>query len=183
MVTGTRQTAEVRREAVLEAALDEFAQHGLHGGSTDRIAHGAGISQPYLFRLFGSKKELYLASAELCLERTLETFRAAAAGKSGAEALMAIGEAYHIMIGDDQRMLAAQLQAYAACDDPDVRTVVSRGFGRLVDYAEAVSGADPVTLAQFFAFGMLCNVIAAMGLNESSEPWAKRLVSACQPEH
>jgi AcrR family transcriptional regulator len=183
MVTGTRQTAEVRREAVLEAALDEFAQHGLHGASTDAIARRAGISQPYLFRLFGSKKELYVATAERCLQQMLEAFREAASGKSGAEALTAIGAAYGDLIDGDRRILRSQLQAYAACDDPDIRAVVSRGFGRLVDYAEAVSGADPATLAQFFAFGMLCNVIAAMGLNESSEPWAKRLVSACQPEH
>ena len=121
MVTGARHTAGQRREDVLEAALDEFAQHGLYGGSTDRIAHRAGISQPYLFRLFGSKKELYLASAELCLERTLETFRLAAAGKTGDEAMTAIGAAYGELIESDRRMLTAQLQAYAASDDPDIR--------------------------------------------------------------
>lgn len=179
MVTGTRQTAAVRREAVLEAALDEFAQHGLYGGSTDRIADRAGISQPYLFRLFGSKKELYLASAELCHERTLETFRQAAAGLSGDEAMMAIGKAYGELIESDRRMLTAQLQAYAASDDPEIRAVVSRGFGRLVDYVEAVSGAAPEQLAVFFAYGMLCNVVAALGLTESSEPWAQRLVAGC----
>ena len=179
MVTGARHTAGQRREDVLEAALDEFAQHGLYGGSTDRIAHKAGISQPYLFRLFGSKKELYLASAELCLERTLETFRLAAAGKTGDEAMTAIGTAYGELIESDRRMLTAQLQAYAASDDPDIRAVVSRGFGRLVDYVEAVSGAAPEQLATFFAYGMLCNVVAALGLTESSEPWAKRLVAGC----
>ena len=61
MSTTTRQTAEVRREAVLEAAAAEFSRKGLHGASTDAIAKAAGISQPYLFRLFGTKKELYFA--------------------------------------------------------------------------------------------------------------------------
>jgi len=94
MATTTRQTAEERRAAVLEAANVEFALRGLHGASTDAIARRAGISQPYLFRLFGSKKELFIAVLEACFARTLEDFRGAASGKSGQEALAAIGEAY-----------------------------------------------------------------------------------------
>ena len=64
--TTTRQTAEERREAVLDAATHEFAVKGFHGASTEDIARAAGISQPYLFRLFGSKKELYLAAFARC---------------------------------------------------------------------------------------------------------------------
>ena len=59
--TTKRKSAEERREAVLDAALVEFAEHGLHGGSTEAIAAKAGISQPYVFRLFGTKKELFTA--------------------------------------------------------------------------------------------------------------------------
>jgi AcrR family transcriptional regulator len=71
MATTTRQTAAERREAVLEAASAEFALRGLHGASTDAIARRAGISQPYLFRLFGSKKELFIAVVDRCYDRTL----------------------------------------------------------------------------------------------------------------
>ncbi len=177
----TRQTAEERREAVLEASREEFAEHGLHGASTDAIARRAGISQPYLFRLFGSKKELYLESVRRCLDRTLETFRAAAVGTTGLEALHAIGAAYGDLIENDRLMLQAQLQAYAGCDDPEVREVVRRGFGRLVDYVEAVSGAEPARISEFFAKGMLCNVIAAMELEHADEHWAQVLM-ACLDE-
>src|SRR5918999_5888047 len=156
MATKTRQTAEVRREAVLDAARIEFAQHGLHGASTDVIARRAGISQPYLFRLFGSKKQLFLAVNEACFALTLETFRAAASGKSGADALRAIGDAYRGLIESDRTMLQGQLQAYAvSVEDEDVRESSKRGYGRLVDYVEAVSGADRGTIAAFFATGML----------------------------
>ena len=178
--TTPRLTAEDRREAVLEASRDEFAEHGLHGASTDAIARRAGISQPYLFRLFGSKKELYLESVRRCFDRTLETFRAAAAGTSGSEALRAVGSAYGELIEGDRLMLRAQLQAYAGCDDPEVREVVRRGFGRLVDYVEAVSGAEPAEISRFFAKGMLCNVIAAMELEHSDEPWARVLMSCLE---
>jgi AcrR family transcriptional regulator len=174
-----RQTAEERREAVLDAGRDEFSLHGLHGASTDDIARRAGISQPYLFRLFGSKKELYLAVIERCFEQTLETFRTAAAGTTGRDALKAMGTAYVRLIDDDRTMLQGQLQAYAASvEDEDVRNVTARGFGRLVDYVEAVSGADADTINRFFAKGMLLNVMASLRISlsgEPREPWARRI--------
>src|SRR5574342_1402688 len=110
--TKTRKTAEERREEILEVAQVEFGEHGLDGTSTDTIARKAGISQPYLFRLFGTKKELYLESVRRCLSQTLELFQDAAAGKSGEEALEAIGQAYRGML-EDRTRLCAQMQAYA----------------------------------------------------------------------
>ena len=75
MVEGTRSTAAERRDAVLRAAQVAFARGGLHGTSTEEIAEAAGISQPYLFRLFGTKKKLFVATVERCLADTLEVFR------------------------------------------------------------------------------------------------------------
>jgi len=184
MATTTRQTAEVRREAVLDAARHEFAQHGLHGASTDAIARRAGISQPYLFRLFGSKKELFLAVNEACFARTLDVFRQAASGKSGAEALHAIGAAYRDLIDEDRTMLQGQLQAYAASvEDEEVRASSARGYGRLVDYVETVSGGDRPTVSRFFAAGMLMNVLVAMDVSTADEPrdsWVARLLDGCK---
>ena len=182
--TVPRQTAEERREAVLEAARHEFAQHGLHGASTDDIARRAGISQPYLFRLFGSKKALFVAMNDMCFQRTLDLFRAAASGMSGADALDAIGQAYAELIESDRTMLQGQLQAYsAAVNDEEIRESVARGYGRLVDYVETVSGADRQTVAGFFAKGMLLNVLAAMDYSFEREPrdsWAARLAEGCK---
>src|SRR5581483_7462302 len=173
----TRQTADERREAVLRAAQEEFARYGYEGASTDRIARQAGISQPYLFRLFGTKKELFIVSSRRCFRETLELFRAAAEGKTGEEALEAMGKAYVRMIADRDR-LRGQLQAYAACDDADICKVVRAGYGDLVEFVQRASGVEPERLMQFFAKGMLLNVIAAMNLFDSSEPWATRLQEA-----
>jgi AcrR family transcriptional regulator len=90
----TRKTKEVRRDEVLDAALEEFAEMGLHGASTEDIARRAGISQPYVFRLFATKKQLFIAVAARCFRETLEMFQRAAEGKRGREALDAIGETY-----------------------------------------------------------------------------------------
>src|ERR671930_868218 len=111
-VSTTRKTAEERRESVLEAALEEFAARGLDGASTEAIAARAGISQPYVFRLFGTKKELFKASVARCFRETLETFQRAAEGKRGEEALKAMGAAYQELLAD-RNPLRSQMQAYA----------------------------------------------------------------------
>jgi AcrR family transcriptional regulator len=179
--TSTRKTADERREEILAVALEEFGEHGLDGTSTDTIARKAGISQPYLFRLFGTKKELYLESVRRCLRETLELFEEATDGLHGEEALKAIGEAYRGLLKDRIR-LRAQMQAYADCDDDEVRQVVRDGFGRLVEHVERVSGAEPDRIRDFFAFGMLLNVFASMDLLDHPAPWAKEILAACMEE-
>jgi len=179
-VSTQRKSADERREAVLEAALEEFASHGLAGASTEAIAAKAGISQPYVFRLFGTKKGLFTAVINRCFRETLELFQRAAEGKRGQAALEAMADAYVNELLPDRTRLLGQMQAYAACEDPDVRDVVRAGYGDLVSYVERVSGLPPQEITQFFAAGMLLNVIACMDLSTSTEPWATRLLEGCR---
>jgi AcrR family transcriptional regulator len=182
MPVAERKSAEERREEILEAALVEFAAHGLYGGSTEAIARAVGISQPYVFRLFGTKKELFTATIERCMRGTLEMMQSAAAGLKGEEALHAIGEAYAERLATDPTYLHSQMQAYAACDDPAIRTVVRNGYRELVDYVERVSGLTPERVSHFFAKGMLLNVIASMDLLGADEGWAQRLIEGCRQD-
>ena len=182
MPVAERKSAEERREEILEAALVEFAAHGLYGGSTEAIARAVGISQPYVFRLFGTKKELFTATIERCMRGTLEMMQSAAAGLKGEEALHAIGEAYAERLATDPTYLHSQMQAYAACDDPAIRTVVRNGYRELVDYVERVSGLPPERVSHFFAKGMLLNVIASMDLLAADEGWAQRLIEGCRQD-
>jgi AcrR family transcriptional regulator len=181
-VAAQRKTAEERREAVLDAALDEFAARGLYGASTEAIAQQAGISQPYVFRLFGTKKELFKAVTARCFRETLEVFQRAAEGKRGMEAMEAIGEAYGELVAANPARLRGQMQAYAACDDAEICDVVRNGFGDLHAYVERVSGLEPSAVSAFFARGMLYNVVASMGLHEAGESWAERLIAGCKDE-
>src|SRR5919106_5654617 len=98
--TPGRKTAEERRESVLEAARAEFAVTGYHGTSTDAIAARAGISQPYLFRLYGTKKKLFLACIERGFQVTLEAMSEASGGLRGEQALEAMGRAYMELLAD-----------------------------------------------------------------------------------
>jgi AcrR family transcriptional regulator len=187
MVTAERKSKEERREEILDAALEEFAERGYHGASTEDIARRAGISQPYVFRLFGTKKELFRAVVARCFRETLEMFQRAAEGQRGVEALHAMGNAYVERLSTDRMRLQLQMQAYAACDDPEICEEVRHGYGDLVAYVERVSGlppaavVPPAAVATFFAQGMLLNVFASMDLSaDSGEPWAERLLAGCK---
>jgi len=177
----TRLSAGERREEVIEAATHEFARGGLDGTPTEAIARRVGISQPYLFRLFRTKKELFLAVIERCFDRTLETFRTAAGDRSGEDALHAMGRAYAALLKDRTRLLL-QLQAYVACDDPDVRELVRQGFKRLATFVSEVSGAPAEDVRRFFETGMLMNVVAAMELDRVRQPWARDLMVPIEGE-
>ena len=116
-----------------------------------------------------------------CFRQTLERFQRAAEGKRGEEALHAIGEAYGELLASDKVYLRSQMQAYAACDDPEIRETVRQGYGDLVAYVERVSDLPAAVVTAFFAQGMLLNVFASMGLTgESTEPWAARLLDGCK---
>jgi AcrR family transcriptional regulator len=180
--TGTRKSRAERREEILDAAMAEFAERGFDGASTEGIAARAGISQPYVFRLFGTKRELFKAVVARCFRETLEVFQRAAEGTRGEEALKAMGSAYVEQLLADRMRLQLQMQAYVACGDPDVRDAVRAGYGDLVAYVERVSGLDSRAVARFFAQGMLLNVFASMGLfvGQEVEPWAERLLAGCK---
>src|SRR3954467_13464959 len=128
VVSAGRRSKEERREEILDAAVGEFALKGLHGASTDEIARLAGISQPYVFRLFGTKKELYLAVVARCFRQTLEIFQRALEGERGQEALKSIGRAYAELLETSRTFLRAQMQSSAPCDDADVCAVVEPGY-------------------------------------------------------
>jgi AcrR family transcriptional regulator len=181
--TRTLSTADERRETILQAAQGVFAARGLHGTPTMEIAKAAGISQAYLFRLFPTKAELYIALVQRCNERIHRTFveAAAAAKASGEDVLPAIGRAYVGLLAD-RELLLGQLHAFAACDDDAVRAQMRRGFARLVELVEHESGADPEQVREFFAHGMLLNVLAAMRAEDSDAHWAQVLLGPADGE-
>ncbi len=143
-------TAAERREVLVEAAVGCFAEHGFHGTPTTEIAKAAGISQAYLFRLFPTKAELYVAAVERCYARLGETMRTAAeqAGAQGETALERMGQAYGALL-QDRTTLQATLQAFAAAagDDPAIREAVQRGFGDLYALAKDSAAATPTPSA------------------------------------
>lgn len=175
----TLSTAEDRREAVLEAAMQVFAERGFSGTPTTAVAEAAGISHAYLFRLFPTKSELALAVTLRCHVRIVSAFVAAAARAraAGADVLAEMGAAYTQLIADPE-LLKLQLHCHAAAvGDPELRAAAAAGFGRIVEVVKRESGAPDEQVAGFIATGMLLNVVEALGAMDSAEPWAATLRS------
>jgi AcrR family transcriptional regulator len=169
-----------RRAQILELAAREFADGGLRGASVDAIAREAGITQPYVFRVFGSKKALFLEVVAASFTQLADSMRAAAAGATGLDALAAMGARYNALLAD-RTALQLQLQAYAACGDPEVRDAVRGHLADLWNTAAEATGLDPVTIKTFLAFGMLLNTNAALGLADVDTRWARGIRTRIRP--
>jgi AcrR family transcriptional regulator len=165
-----RRRSDERREHVIAAAVAEFARHGYHGASTGAIARRAGISQPYIYALFPSKQDLFLAANTHVVERIRRRFvEAARGGADPGERIHAMAESYHELLESREEILF-QLQSYAAGLDLEIREHVRRQFMDLFDEAVRVTGASRPEVSHFFAAGMLLNVVAALDLPEEYEP-------------
>jgi AcrR family transcriptional regulator len=169
-----RVPAAERRDALIDAAIHEFAHGGLHGTPVERIAKRVGVAQPYVFSLFANKRELFLAAVERDFQLTEETFSRAAAAYDPSTAepeediLKAMGKAYVELLGNNRDYLMLQHHAYAACDEQPIRERVRACFTRLVSSVERLSGASPEDIDGFIRRGMWLNVAAAMGLEDLS---------------
>jgi AcrR family transcriptional regulator len=171
-----RMTVTERRAQILRIAAEEFAQTGLHGTSAETIARRADISQPYIFRLFTTKKGLFVDVVEGSFDKITESFEEAAQGLSGTEALYAMGVRYRSLL-HDRTFLLIQLHGFAACADPDVRETMRRGYGRMWATLQKHSGADDATVKRFLALGMMLNGMAAMDLRNVDERWAQAFLT------
>jgi AcrR family transcriptional regulator len=163
----TRHTADERRENVVAEATREFAAHGFAGTSTVAIAKRVGVSQPYLFQLFGTKKDLFIAAVRACFGRVRMRFESVAqeARRESTDPehiLQQMGLAYCELLAD-RDMLRLQMQAYAACDDRDIQRVVRTEWTSLYDSVARVSSASEEQMHHWFAEGMLMNVAAMVG--------------------
>jgi AcrR family transcriptional regulator len=172
-----RVPAAERRSALIDAAVHEFARGGLYGTPVDKIARRVGVAQPYVFSLFGSKKELFLAAVERGFEMSAEAFTRAAAAYDptvalpDADILRAMGHEYVELIQSEHRdYLMLQHQAYAACDDPEIRERVRGLYARLVAHVEELAGPEfeAERIDEFFRYGMWLNVAAALGVEDLS---------------
>ncbi|MEI5102186.1 TetR/AcrR family transcriptional regulator [Streptomyces sp. PmtG] len=172
-----RMSAEERRESVIRAAMSEFARGGYHGTSTEAIAKRVGVSQPYLFRLFPGKKAIFLAASVRCLEETRAVFEGASEGLHGEEALHAMARAYQGLIAKDPDKLQMQLQTYVAvaaaeaAGDHEFGEMVRAGWMGLWEAVHLPLGADVNETTTFMAYGMLINVLSAMGFSPEHRVW------------
>ena len=179
-----RRSADERREQILAIAIEHFAVGGYRGTSTNVIAREAGTSQPYLFRLFRTKQELFLACDARACETVLETFRRAASGAPPGEKLAAMGRAYTDELLPDRHAVLMMMQGFAAAgSDPDIRATVRQTFRDMAMEVAELGGVAAGDVWAFFANGMLLNIVAALGLQDMAVLAHAHPVSACGEQH
>ncbi|MCS5716110.1 TetR/AcrR family transcriptional regulator [Herbiconiux sp. CPCC 205716] len=162
-----RSTAEARRSEAAREAMTQFARGGYDGTPVGVVAEALGVSQPYLFKLFGSKTGLFIACVELCYDLIEQNARArlaerAAAGHPGT--LDDIGYAFRHTIAEAD-LLRFQLQAWAAsATHPEIRTVVAARFSRSLELSRELTGASADEVNEMFARGARLVVSTALGI-------------------
>jgi AcrR family transcriptional regulator len=166
-----RKSAEVRREEIVGIALRHFAEGGYHGTSTEAIAREAEISQPYLFRLFRTKRELFIACVDRCFEHVGSVFEVAAKAAPDGERMNAMGHAYEEHLLPNRYSLLFQMQAYVT-SEPEIREHVRAGFEALMGRVAELAGVSLTETWAFFSYGMMLNVVAALDLQERD--WVPR---------
>src|ERR1700759_3565464 len=118
--TVNRLSAEERREAVLDAAVHEFAQAGYHATSTTSIAKRAGISQPYIYALFPNKRDLFIAVYQRATNEIRREFlKQADAHSETDDKFVALAESYSEFLSSKSKLLVL-LHSYASAGDPEL---------------------------------------------------------------
>jgi len=175
----TLSTADERRDTLIRVALPIFAEQGYRAASTVQIAAAAGISQAYLFRLFPTKLDLFEAAYDAGRSRIIAILTKAAdeadATDGGETVLHAMGHAYGEMLETERDLLQIQLQAQVVAGEPRIAQAAQRTFNDLYALASERSGATDEELRDWFATGMLMNVMAAIGAPELTSRWSKTL--------
>lgn len=169
-----RSTADARRAAVVARAVPAFARTGYWATPVTEVADAAKISQAYVFRLFGSKLGLFVAALDQCFTRilrALEDGAEQAAGDEPEDVLEAMGDAYARLIAD-RDLLMLQVHALSAADVPEIAEGLRRGCAQVVTLAKERSGASDAAVQRFMAYGQLCHLIVAAGLEGLSPSWA-----------
>jgi AcrR family transcriptional regulator len=181
-MTKVRLTAAERGEEVLQAAVVAFGASGYQGTKTDEIARLAGVSQPYVIRLFGTKQQLFLASSNRVCDRIEQAFRQAAEKKADLDSL---GDAYEQLMAE-RELLVLLLHGFAASGEPEIGDVVRKRYGEIYDLVRELTGASAEEAQKFLATGMLLTVMAAMqvaGPDAIPLPWADELLGTLKLHH
>ena len=175
--TRTRLTAEERTEQLISAAVTAFSLGGYAGTTTDQVARLAGVSQPYVIRIFRTKQELFIAAVRHACDQIDMRFREAAAREP---TLQSLGAAYRSLI-TDREVITLMLHGFTASADPAIGEPVREKFGQLYDSVQELTGCSAEEARDFFGIGMLLTCLGAMRVigpdAVEQRPWMRDLNS------
>ena len=177
LVKAQLSCSESRRETVIQSAIAVFAERGYLGTPIADVAKHARISQAYVFKLFPSKEELFVAALERCfqfIERALAEGADSSKDQQPDAVLFAMGGAYAALIAD-QDLLKLQVHAQSVAGVPKIASTFRKGLKATTTFAKKRSGASDEAVQRFMAYGQLCHLITVMRLDEEKAAWAQIL--------
>lgn len=180
----TRMKSGERRELILAAAAAVFGERGYVGATTDAVARAAGVSQPYVVRMFGSKTALFLAVLERSLDRLLDEFRREIRERgAGSDDLQTcIGRRYVELLAD-RGLLLSLMQGFMLGADPEIGPTVRAGFLAVYRLLRDEARFSPEQAAEFLSGGMMINTLVAlqMGADYDTDADVREMVTAALP--
>lgn len=164
-----RIPAAERREQILAAASQVFGERGYSGATTDQVAQAAGISQPYVVRMFGTKENLFVEVLERAMDKLTAAFRAALAeptpsDETRSDVLVARLAATYVDLIEDRGILLSLMQAFISGHEPVIGAKARAGFLSIYRMLRDEAGFDPEMTMEFMAQGMLFNTLLALRL-------------------
>lgn len=182
-MSSPRLSSDERREQIVLAAIAVFGARGYVGTTTDEVAKAAGVSQPYVVRLFGSKENLFLAAMDESLEQMMSSFRAAlVADDSELSTEKRVGQAYVelLKVRGLHQMLA---HSYLLGSHPVIGPAARRGFTTVWRFFREDAGFDAESARNFMAEGMLISTMIGLRIVDDygKDPEIDELFVACFP--
>jgi TetR/AcrR family transcriptional regulator len=178
-----RMRAEDRRELILDAAMSVFGDYGYVGTTTDQVARAAGVSQPYVVRIFGTKEKLFLEVLHRALATLMTAFRAALADPGDSPAHVRLGRAY-VELLNDRGLLLSLMHGFVLGSDPNIGKEARCGFLEVYSFLRDEAGFSAVDAHQFLSAGMLINTMVGLRMSDEydSNPVARELLESAFPE-
>jgi TetR/AcrR family transcriptional regulator len=175
----TRMAADDRRVLILDAATAVFAERGYAGTTTDQVAIAAGVSQPYVVRMFGTKEKLFLEVMQRDLQRLFDAFRAELAVDSPRPMRERLGFAY-IDLLKDRGLLLSLMHGFVLGSDPVIGKITRCGFLDMYRFLKTEAGFTPEEAEEFLAQGMLLNTLVGLRVTDDydTDPDARELLAA-----
>jgi TetR/AcrR family transcriptional regulator len=179
-----RMRAEDRRESVLTAATAVFGERGYVGATTDAVARAAGVSQPYVVRMFGTKEALFLCVLGRALDRLMEAFTAAIEADprlSPEDLHHRMGTAYGDLLSD-RGLLLSLMHGFVLGADPVIGAAARKGFLEVYRVLRHRAGFSAEEAATFLAHGMLLNTLVGIRMaDDIDDPDARELIESVAP--
>lgn len=175
--------AEDRRELILAAATRVFGAYGYVGATTSQVAAAAGVSQPYVVRMFGTKENLFVEVLRRALDTLLATFRRVLTEESGVPLARRLGLSY-VNLVSEPGLLLSLMHGFILGSDPVIGPAARRGYMEVYAFLRHEAGFSPDEVQQFLASGMMVNTMVGIRMTDDydTHPDVRELLTAAFPE-